>query len=773
LSAIALAGNMIDPGGGPAAGCKLTSCIRGTSTPSPLYSDVGLATPTTNPYVGDADGRLEFYYSSLIQYTWTVRTSDNGTILWQADVVGGVVMVTYINGILIDGSWGVPLSTTYRGVEYVANYAALTSIPESNLSAGAIVHVAGRVSTSDGGAGPFRVVAGSALTENGGTVLDHDTADFQFERLIESDCYIAGWWGATFSALQAAVTAACADNYPLFWNPGVWVFGATDSLVVNNKVRIYGAGPATILRAAADRTVPVISITGASADKVKIGDFRIETTFSGSPTSSNLNCGIVANSVDDLRLHDIECEGRFYIGIRLVDVSRYWLENLYVRGSRNRQVFVEEGCFDGHLRNLVMDGRNSADTEYADYCLNISPAGVDSPKRLTVQGIIARGFTAHGVSIAEDFDEAVFSDIICETATSTAVGFLVQDDGGRARNVQATNITCIGGETPILIKGTDQFNGTNLIAKDAAGSIAGIYVLNSTNVTLTNCKAFGCADAGILVHGNSLNAATDITLIAPHCSANGGVGLEITGGAGNGTRRIEVIGAKLFSNTGAASTASSNCDEVHYLGGVINSNGAAITNSATSGSIRNVKGATNTAIAVAEGGTAGTTQSAARSGIGAAASGANTDITSLAGTATNDNAAAGKIGEYFESEVLVGSAVSLTSTVGADVTSLSLTAGDWDVWGNVAFNVNAATVVTNIQGAINTTSATVPTRPGKGAVTLIQFPSPAAGATLQEFFVGQRRLSLSATTTVYLVASSNFSTNTNAAYGILCARRAR
>lgn len=48
MSAIALAGNMIDPGGGPAAGCKLTSCIRGTSTPSPLYSDVGLATRDPN-----------------------------------------------------------------------------------------------------------------------------------------------------------------------------------------------------------------------------------------------------------------------------------------------------------------------------------------------------------------------------------------------------------------------------------------------------------------------------------------------------------------------------------------------------------------------------------------------------------------------------------------------------------------------------------------------------------------------------------------------------
>jgi hypothetical protein len=53
----------------------------------------------------------------------------------------------------------------------------------------------------------------------------------------------------------------------------------------------------------------------------------------------------------------------------------------------------------------------------------------------------------------------------------------------------------------------------------------------------------------------------------------------------------------------------------------------------------------------------------------------------IPGTATNDDAAAGKLGEIISSNIVVGSAVSLTTNTPANITSLSLTAGDWDVWG--------------------------------------------------------------------------------------------
>jgi len=111
MAAVALVANMIAPGGDPASGCLLNSFIRNTTTRSPLYSNVGLSTPTTNPYVGDADGRLEFYFDSTIEYEWSVTTSDGSTVIWEADIIGGVVTVTYADGILIHSTWAPPLAT--------------------------------------------------------------------------------------------------------------------------------------------------------------------------------------------------------------------------------------------------------------------------------------------------------------------------------------------------------------------------------------------------------------------------------------------------------------------------------------------------------------------------------------------------------------------------------------------------------------------------------------------------------------------------------------
>jgi hypothetical protein len=142
------------------------------------------------------------------------------------------------------------------------------------------------------------------------------------------------------------------------------------------------------------------------------------------------------------------------------------------------------------------------------------------------------------------------------------------------------------------------------------------------------------------------------------------------------------------------------------------------------------------------------------------------------GTTTNDSAAAGIVGEIIESEILAVSAVSLTASTTANVTSISLTAGDWDVWGTVFFDPAGTTSVTAFQGGINTTSATQPTLPGAGATYLHR---QAAFVPVGDFGfpVGMRRLSLSATTTVYLVALGVFTVDTLGAYGYIGARRVR
>lgn len=141
----------------------------------------------------------------------------------------------------------------------------------------------------------------------------------------------------------------------------------------------------------------------------------------------------------------------------------------------------------------------------------------------------------------------------------------------------------------------------------------------------------------------------------------------------------------------------------------------------------------------------------------------------LAGTTTNDSAAAGDIGEQIISTVASGSAVSLTTNTPANVTSISLTAGDWDVSGNIGYTAGGSTVVSILIGGINTTSATLPTAPNGGYY--LWTGGLTGGAPWSP--IVPTRLSLSSTTTVYLVTQGTFTTSTLTAYGVLRARRMR
>jgi hypothetical protein len=137
-------------------------------------------------------------------------------------------------------------------------------------------------------------------------------------------------------------------------------------------------------------------------------------------------------------------------------------------------------------------------------------------------------------------------------------------------------------------------------------------------------------------------------------------------------------------------------------------------------------------------------------------------------THTNDNAAVGYLGEFFQSLVASGSAVSLTTTTPANVTSISLSAGDWDVEGNVNVILAAATV-TLTKGGISTSSATSPADGSEVySGVLGTLVSENNGVTLP-----RKRISLGATTTVYLVAQCNFSAGTVTAFGQINARRVR
>lgn len=155
------------------------------------------------------------------------------------------------------------------------------------------------------------------------------------------------------------------------------------------------------------------------------------------------------------------------------------------------------------------------------------------------------------------------------------------------------------------------------------------------------------------------------------------------------------------------------------------------------------------------------------------------DITSLSavtgvaihGTNTNDSAAAGYVGEYIESIVASASSVSSSgSGQWFDVTSISLTAGDWDISAVIMHALNGATS-TACQGFIGTVSGNNNTGLSYGANASAALPPTSVidvGIAIPNY-----RVSIASTTTYYLKSLFVFSAGTPKAYGRISARRVR
>lgn len=126
--------------------------------------------------------------------------------------------------------------------------------------------------------------------------------------------------------------------------------------------------------------------------------------------------------------------------------------------------------------------------------------------------------------------------------------------------------------------------------------------------------------------------------------------------------------------------------------------------------------------------------------------------------------AAGFMGEQIRSAIAQASAVTLTNSIAANVTSISLTAGIWDVTGVVMFN---GTITGTASGAtIGTTSATTGTLGDNYILTPTVSTVNDLGVVVPPY-----RISLTSTTTVYLVAICAFTAGTSKAYGRISATR--
>ncbi|MGK8202899.1 hypothetical protein ACRS8P_29245 [Burkholderia cenocepacia] len=139
----------------------------------------------------------------------------------------------------------------------------------------------------------------------------------------------------------------------------------------------------------------------------------------------------------------------------------------------------------------------------------------------------------------------------------------------------------------------------------------------------------------------------------------------------------------------------------------------------------------------------------------------------ITGTTLADNANAGAIGEYATATTTGTSAASGTTV---NATSVSLSAGDWDVSCNAQFAPASGTTPTQIAVSVNTTSASL-----GGASNGLTYLNEtfAAGPTNQYANSGTVRINVSSTTTAYCPAQISYSSGSATVTGSIRARRVR
>ena len=118
----------------------------------------------------------------------------------------------------------------------------------------------------------------------------------------------------------------------------------------------------------------------------------------------------------------------------------------------------------------------------------------------------------------------------------------------------------------------------------------------------------------------------------------------------------------------------------------------------------------------------------------------------------------------------IASNVFISNNTPANITSITLTPGEWDVTGQIYFAPAGSTTSTAFEAAVNTTSATLPSHAGSMGYSTLFLPSVMTGNG-EDMTVMPSDITVTSTTTIYLVAQATFGTSTMDTAGYIRARR--
>jgi hypothetical protein len=128
---------------------------------------------------------------------------------------------------------------------------------------------------------------------------------------------------------------------------------------------------------------------------------------------------------------------------------------------------------------------------------------------------------------------------------------------------------------------------------------------------------------------------------------------------------------------------------------------------------------------------------------------------------------AGQIGEVVFANVLTE--VNAPNNVPVDLTTITLSAGDWDVEGAVYFQANSSAGTDDLRGWVNTVSVTQPTGESGGLAIM----STSSGGLVNMIAIPPLRLNVTVSTVVYLSCNADFGSGSMQVKGFVRARRMR
>lgn len=288
---------------------------------------------------------------------------------------------------------------------------------------------------------------------------------------------------------------------------------------------------------------------------------------------------------------------------------------------------------------------------------------------------------------------------------------------------------------------------------------------------------------------NSMNAAGVIGYAQPTVGNLAGFGTNVqaaVGAALNGSGGLigfNALGSNVFTflgNATSANLAAALTDETG-TGPAVFSISPALTGTPTAPTAAagtNTTQLATTAAIVAERGATktltNTTYDSAATGNSLSVSGVAVSRGQYPGESSTGSATAGNVGEYFSVSLALGSAVTLTTAVIANVVQQNVAAGDYDVRCGLLFVGGATTNSTFLNAGLSSAGGTtIPTSDGLSSTQWSNSAGQVLGSTSFNIAPVFNRFSLSSSGTIFCNAQATFTVSTMKVYGAMQIRRAR